>query len=58
VRISEAEYEGMVKGVKAKTTSAVENIPEEKMVAFMYLCNIKEIVRKFIHMLRAYIENI
>jgi hypothetical protein len=33
--VSEAEYERMVKDVKAKTTSAVESIPEEKMTAFM-----------------------
>jgi len=33
--ISEAEYERMVKGVKAKSTSSVESIPEEKMAAFM-----------------------
>jgi len=33
--VSEAKYECMVKGVKAKTTSAVESIPEEKMSAFM-----------------------
>jgi hypothetical protein len=35
VGISEAEYECMVKDVKAKTTSAVESIPEDNMAAFM-----------------------
>jgi hypothetical protein len=30
-----AEYEGMVKEVKAKTISAVVSIPEEKKAAFM-----------------------
>jgi len=33
--ISEAEYECMAKGVKAKTTPAVESIPKEKMAAFV-----------------------
>jgi len=35
MEISEAEYERMVKDVKAKTTSAVESIPEEKMATFV-----------------------
>jgi hypothetical protein len=33
--IFEAEYERMVKEVKAKTTSTVDSIPEGKTAAFM-----------------------
>jgi hypothetical protein len=55
VGISEAVYERMVRAVKAKTTSAVESVLEEK---WLHLCNIPEIIRKLIQMLRAYIENI
>lgn len=70
--ISEAEYERMVKDVKAKTTSAVESIPwkeqrekketekkkGEKKRKKLHLCNISEIIRKLIQTLRACIENI
>jgi hypothetical protein len=35
VGISEAEYERMLRDVKAKTTSAVESVREKKMAAFM-----------------------